>query len=153
MGMDKRHWRFDREWSCLLHVEKVGSQSHRVETSSETIQILYSVYIVHFKPCANYKNKGKVHLRTCHEGPEGEQKYSSILSLTSAIDGGVRSTPYPSRFTPMKETRYQYYRRLSGPKGRSGRVRKISPPHWDSMPGPYSPYRVAVPTELSRLTC
>jgi hypothetical protein len=36
--------------------------------------------------------------------------------------------PRPGRFTPWKETRYQLYRRLGGPQGRSGRVRKISPP-------------------------
>jgi len=27
-------------------------------------------------------DKGEVHPRTCHEGPEGEQRYSSTLSLT-----------------------------------------------------------------------
>ena len=35
-----------------------------------------------------YIYKGKVHPITCHEGPEGEQRYSSTLSLTSALDGG-----------------------------------------------------------------
>ena len=40
------------------------------------------------------------------------------------------------------------YRRLSGPQGRSGRVRKIFPPHRDSIPGPSSPQRVAITTEL-----
>jgi len=34
------------------------------------------------------KGKGKVHPRTGHEGPEGEQRYSSTLSLTSALDRG-----------------------------------------------------------------
>jgi hypothetical protein len=38
----------------------------------------------------------------------------------------VSSTPRPY-FTPGK-TRYPLYRRLSGPQGRSGQVRKISPP-------------------------
>jgi hypothetical protein len=31
------------------------------------------------------KGKGRVHPRTGHAGPEGEQKYSSTLSLTSAL--------------------------------------------------------------------
>jgi hypothetical protein len=35
--------------------------------------------------------------------------------------------PRPGRFTPGKETRYPFYRRLGGPQSRSGRVRKISP--------------------------
>ena len=33
------------------------------------------------------KGKRKVHPRTGHEGPEGEQRYSSTLSLTLALDG------------------------------------------------------------------
>ena len=33
-----------------------------------------------------------------------------------------------TRFTPERETRYSFYRGLGGPQGRSGRVRKISPP-------------------------
>ena len=33
------------------------------------------------------KVKGKDHPRTGHEGPEVEYRYSSILSLTSALDG------------------------------------------------------------------
>jgi hypothetical protein len=33
------------------------------------------------------RNKGKVHPRTGHEGPEGQCRYSSTLSLTSALDG------------------------------------------------------------------
>jgi len=41
------------------------------------------------------KGKGKVHSRTGHEGPEGEYRYSSTLSLTSALDvvGGQRHVP------------------------------------------------------------
>jgi hypothetical protein len=38
----------------------------------------------------------------------------------------VNATPRP--LFPSGKTRYQLYRRLGGPQGRSGRVRKISPP-------------------------
>jgi hypothetical protein len=41
---------------------------------------------------------------------------------------GGWSKQRPSRFTPGKETRYPFYRRLGGPQGRSGLVRNISPP-------------------------
>jgi hypothetical protein len=43
------------------------------------------------------KGKGKVHPRTGHEVPEGELRYSSTLSLTSALVGGwaVNATPWP----------------------------------------------------------
>jgi len=50
-----------------------------------------------------HMGKGKVHPRTGHKGPEGKKMDSSTFSLTSAIDGGGRSTPYPGRFTPGKD--------------------------------------------------
>ena len=79
---------------------------------------------------------------------KGEQKYSCTLSLTQALVGGGCLTPRPGRFTPGKQTRYPLYRRLGGPKGRSGRVRKISP-HRESIPGT-SPQQADIPTEISR---
>ena len=45
-----------------------------------------------------------------------------------ALDRGGWSASRPGRFTPGKETRYPWYRRLGVPQGRSGRVRKVSPP-------------------------
>jgi len=74
------------------------------------------------------KGKVKVHPRTGHEVPEREERYCSTLSLTSALDMGGWSTPIPGRFTPWKKTPYPLYRSLSGPQGRSGRVRNNSPP-------------------------
>ena len=38
-----------------------------------------------------------------HEGPVGEQMYSSTLPSTSALDAGGWSTPRPGRFTPGKD--------------------------------------------------
>jgi hypothetical protein len=35
-----------------------------------------------------------------HEGKEGEQRHSSTLPLTSALDGGGWLTPHLDRFTP-----------------------------------------------------
>ena len=49
--------------------------------------------------------KGKVRPTTGHEGPEGEERYSASLSLTSALDEGEWITPHPGRFIPSKETR------------------------------------------------
>ena len=70
-----------------------------------------------------------------------------MLCLTSALDGGGRLAPRPGRFNPGKETRYPLYRRLGGPQGRSGRVRKISPPN-----GIRSPDRSALSEYLHRLS-
>ena len=82
------------------------------------------------------KRKGNafiVHLITGHEGPEGEQRYSTTLYLTSALDAvdGQRHAP---AVLPPGKTRYLLYRRLGGAQGRSGRVRKISPaPRFDPL--------------------
>ena len=60
----------------------------------------------------------------------GSRGNSSILPLTSALDGGGWLAPRPGRFIPGKETRYPLYRRLCRPQGWSGHVRKFS-----SLPG------------------
>jgi hypothetical protein len=72
-------------------------------------------------------NLGKVHPTTCHEGPEREQRCSSTLSLTSALDGGDYQRHAPAAL-PQGMTRYPLYRTLGGPQGRSGRMRKTSLP-------------------------
>ena len=48
------------------------------------------------------KGKGKVHPRTGHEGPEGEYRYSSTLSLTSALDGVGGQSHGPVALSPGK---------------------------------------------------
>jgi len=50
------------------------------------------------EPTTSSYTKGKVHPRTDHEGPEGELRYRSTPSLTSALDWGegvVNATPRP----------------------------------------------------------
>jgi hypothetical protein len=54
--------------------------------------------------------------------------YSSTLSLTSALDGGVGGQRNAPAALPPGKTRYPLYRRLGGSQGRAGRLRKISPP-------------------------
>jgi hypothetical protein len=49
------------------------------------------------------------------------------LSLTLALDGMGGQCQTPAAL-PLGKTRYPLYRRLGGPHGRSGQVRKISPP-------------------------
>jgi hypothetical protein len=69
-------------------------------------------------------SNGKVHPRTGHQAPEEEYRYSSTPSLTSALDGVGGQRHAPAALPPEK-TRYPLYRKLGGPQGRSGRVRKI----------------------------
>ena len=73
------------------------------------------------------KVKVKVRPKTGHEGPEGEQRYSYTLSLTSALDGVGGQRRAPAALPPGK-TQYPLYRRLGGGHSQSGRVWKISPP-------------------------
>ena len=48
--------------------------------------------------------------------------------MTTALEGGEGSVSRPGRSLPPGKTRYPLYRRLGGPQGQSGQVRKISPP-------------------------
>ena len=48
--------------------------------------------------------------------------------MTTALEGGEGSASHPDRSLPPGKTRYPLYSRLVGPQGRSGQVRKISPP-------------------------
>ena len=71
-----------------------------------------------------------------HECPEGEYKYSSTLSLTSALDGVVDQRHSPAE-SPSGKTRYPLYRRLgagwsSEPVWTGG---ENLAPHRDSIPG------------------
>jgi hypothetical protein len=47
--------------------------------------------------------------------------------MSSALEGCEWSASRPGRNVPTGKTRYLLYRRLGGPQGRSGQVRKISP--------------------------
>ena len=70
--------------------------------------------------------KGKVHPRTGHGDPYGEQVYSATLSFTSALDGvGGRRHP-PSALLPAN-TRYPLYRRGMGPSFDLDGCRKSRP--------------------------
>ena len=83
-------------FSCLSSVcVQFTDHCHRVETQLRLINMI--------KGKDNGKGKGKALPITGHEGPEGEQMYSSTLPLTSAQDGGGWSAPSPGRFTPGKD--------------------------------------------------
>jgi len=55
------------------------------------------------------KGKGKINPRTGHEGPEGEEIYTSTLSLTLAPDG-VGGQRYAPAVLPLGKTRYSLFR-------------------------------------------
>jgi hypothetical protein len=93
------------------------------------------------------KNKGTAHTTTDHESPESEYRYNCTLSLTSALDG-VGGKLHASAALPPGRTRYPLYRRLNGPQGRYGLVRKMSPTRIRSADRPVgseSLYRLSYP--------
>jgi hypothetical protein len=61
---------------------------------------------------------------------------------------GEGSASRPGRSLPPGKTRYPLYRRLDGPQGQSGQVRKISPPTGIRSPDRPARSSVAIPTEL-----
>ena len=80
-------------------------------------------------PPYDVKKKVKVEVlpRIGHQGSEGDIRFMSTLSLTSALLGDGWSTPRQSHFTPGKEAQYPLCRRLGGTQGRSKMVQKILP--------------------------
>jgi len=62
--------------------------------------------------------------RTAHRGSRG----IALLLLDHDTRRGEGSASCPGRSLPPGKTRYPLYRRLGGPQGWSGEVRKISPP-------------------------
>jgi len=59
--------------------------------------------------------------------PRGGKEVQLYFSFTSTLEGGGGQRHGQAALPPRK-TRYPLYRRLGGPQGRSGRVRKISSP-------------------------
>jgi len=99
---------------------------HLISFTTPQINTVYG--LVHLK----YVNvTGKVHPIKGHKGPEGEQRYRSILSLTLALMGVGGQRHGPAALTTGK-TRYPLCRMLRGTHGRYGPVPKIStPPGFD----------------------
>ena len=97
---------------------------------------------------SNRKDKG--HPRTGHEDPQVEQTYSCTLSLTSALDRGGRSTPRFGHFTPRKDP-VPIVQEAEWAPGPVWTGAENLAPHRDSIPGPSSRQRDAIPTEISRL--
>ena len=90
---------------------------------------------------------GRSHPFIGHEGPQGEQRYSSTLFLTSALEG-VRGQRHASAAP--------YPRERPGTHCTGGWVGLRTGLDWcvksrlhrDSIPGPSSPQAVAIPTTL-----
>ena len=76
-----------------------------------------------------YKRKnGQFHPRTSTKAQKGERRHTSTLSSTSALNGVAGQLRVPAALTPVKGAETHRIGGWVGHRGRSGRVRKISPP-------------------------
>jgi hypothetical protein len=94
----------------------------------QKFQILYLITAMKTKEkmvqatCIQVKVKGKFHPRSGHENPEGDSSF--YLGARWDGMGGQRHAPAA---LPPRKSRYQLYRRLGGPQGRSGRKENLAP--------------------------
>jgi hypothetical protein len=85
--------------ASMFHTENPKMSSVAVQNS--VVQATWRPGYVHcyavIPASGHFSVWSKVHPRTGHEGPEGENSYSSILLLNSALDKGwlVNLTPRP----------------------------------------------------------
>jgi hypothetical protein len=93
---------------------------------------IWKGYTMQISDAASYvKGKREVHPGRGHE-------YSELMEVYLGEKWwAVSATPRP--LYPRGKTWYPLYRTLGGPQGRYGRMRKIYPPHRDSIPGPDQP--------------
>jgi len=93
------------------HRCQLKRQSSCVSNFYRTFQVFLRLSLVCLTLCVTWRHlvlihkKSKVQPTNFHEGLDGEQKYSSTLSLISALDGGEWSTPRPHHFNPREKTR------------------------------------------------
>jgi len=90
---------------------------------------------------------GSVHTRTGNKGSEEGQRYSSSLSLTSALD---RVNATLSLLCPMEREPVPVLQKAGWAPGAVWTSEERLVLQLYSITGPPSPYRVAIPTELSR---
>ena len=74
-----------------------------------------------------FKVKRRIQSRTGHEGPEGKQRYSSTLSLTSALDGSVFSA-MPRPLYQRERPSILFIGRWVGPRASHDGYGRFNPP-------------------------
>ena len=128
---------------------KVVKDDRKKEMPLSQLQLALSPVSIEYT--SENLSKGKGLPTTGHEGQEGEQRYSSTLTLTSAIDGGGWSTPSPGRFTPGNDPVLIVQEAEWAPGPIWTGVENLDS---TGIRSPHRPARsvVAIPTELPRPT-
>ena len=122
-----------------------------------SLYLQHSLYVLQSQTCITVCTSisGKVLPKTDHEGLKRDLMCGPILSLTSTLDGGEWSTPYPGCFTPGKDP----VSTVQEVDWALGLVQKISPPpgfyHQTKQPieSHYTDYTILVhPSQVHLLT-
>jgi hypothetical protein len=132
--------------SCLLHI-KSEPTGNRIQVMPLYLLIVNCTYRKRRdifrnarKPSCTQSNCNQTHsakkLNFTLQQAMKTQSARTEVQLYSFFNLGARwggwSASRSGRFTPGNKTRYPLYRRLAGPRGQSGKVRKISPqPRFD----------------------
>jgi hypothetical protein len=82
----------------------------------------------HLLSTNSYAGEGKGHPITGHQRPRGGNRGIALLILNLCARRGVGGQHHASATLPLGKTQHALYRKLSGPQGRSGCVRKILSP-------------------------
>ena len=90
------------------------------------MHFILNKYCVHVRILR--EGKGKVHSRTGHEGPEGEERNSPALSLTSALDGVRGQSHAPANLPPEKRASTHCLEEGVGPRAGLDGCEKFGPP-------------------------
>jgi hypothetical protein len=128
---------------ALEHGKLYGNEMPRAQNRKYDIPLPDMSLKIHL----NSKVKVNFTLEQATKAQRGSRCIALLFNLSAGW--GVSGQRHaPAALTPVK-TRYPLYRRLGVPQGRSGRLRKISPPpRFD--PRTANALRVAIPTELPR---
>jgi len=118
-------------FSKLFHLRHLLEKFYEFYISVIVVRIFFNLQTEHISRTALVR--GTVHQRTGHEGPEGKQRYSSTISLTSELDRGQWSTPHPRCFTFRKEIPYPFWRSLGGVQGQLTGAENLAPT-WIQFP-------------------
>jgi hypothetical protein len=90
-------------WSNDIYLILSVLRTCRVTTKCKHVIYNNAVYFKFLRVTVRRKCEGKFLPRTGHEGPVGKWRYSSTLSLTSALVKGGWLKPRPDRVIPGKE--------------------------------------------------
>ena len=113
-----------------------------------------TLFLKCLSPCTCLRVKVKVKFLsiTGHWIPEGVYRYSPSLSWPRRLDGDGWSASRPGPLYPRKRPGTHCTGGWVGPRAGLEGCGK-SRPHRDLIHGPFSPQRVAIPTEISWPTC